>query len=227
MFGGGKPELWSLQDLPRQPTIFDVGANVGDFTRLALEVADRPVIHAFEPNPECMPKLRCCKGVRINEVAVGAEDGEATLYWTEGPCELGSLTRRRLEDIGPGYEAGSHGASAQSVSVLALDSYWSGGTIDLLKVDVEGHETGVFEGAARLLRERKVGRILFEYAYDWQFEDGAHPSLAAVAVMLWPTHSIFVWEAWNTPDAHMVLMDDPVRLEAEKVFGMFTAEPLR
>lgn len=40
-------------------------------------------------------------------------------------------------------------------------------TIDLLKLDVEGYEPAVLEGAAQLLRSKRIRAILCEFNRDW------------------------------------------------------------
>ncbi len=44
--------------LPQCATVFDVGANVGDWTALALDINPRLVIHCFEPSVATFQRLQ-------------------------------------------------------------------------------------------------------------------------------------------------------------------------
>ena len=64
-----------------------------------------------------------------------------------------------------------HGASRQVlVPVKTLDACireWGIEKIDLLKIDVEGHEPQVFQGAAAALAEHRIRAILCEFNDFW------------------------------------------------------------
>src|SRR5439155_10753936 len=116
--------------------IFDVGANVGDYTRSALREARRancPIdVHAFEPFPGNVDVLRRAfvtePNVQVNCVAVAEHPGEAILYAVESGSSQASLVKRRTLE--------SKGSEDIKVSVLRLDDYTakhSLNRIDLLK----------------------------------------------------------------------------------------------
>lgn len=132
--------------------LFDVGANVGQFTLLAAKrVGPSGRVHAFEPAPEEYKKL--CTNVSMNRfpnvltnpVAICDHVGETVLR-TAGPG-LGlynSLGRPLASSLIGGI----------SVPCTTLDSYVEAKgvpRVDLLKVDVEGAELAVLRGAAHLL----------------------------------------------------------------------------
>ena len=133
--------------------VFDVGAHVGYFAAVAsLEVGPEGSVLAFEPRPLNLRLLRKhvqwnhLGNVRIIEAAVGREDGEGRLRDDTG-TGTGSLTN------GDGL----------SVRVLALDSLVrSGGAPapDAIKIDVEGGELDVLEGARWILREHRPVLLL-------------------------------------------------------------------
>jgi len=53
----------------------------------------------------------------------------------------------------------------EEVSITTIDDYCAEKSIehiDLLKVDVEGHEMSVFQGSARMLGENRVSMLAFE-----------------------------------------------------------------
>jgi hypothetical protein len=73
---------------------------------------------------------------------------------------LASLSRRRLHHFGIEFEA------AETVQMRVLDDYCSERgvqRIDLLKLDVEGHELDVLQGAKRMFQEQRIGMVSFEF----------------------------------------------------------------
>ncbi len=133
--------------------VFDVGANRGDWTELALAANPALTVHCFEPLPDVFEALAEhsarpeWRHVSCHPVAVSDTDGEATIH-------SGSQSMHR------------RGGRAQSVGCVTLDAFCAREgieSIDLLKIDVEGNELRVLRGARRMLAEGRVARIQFEY----------------------------------------------------------------
>jgi len=145
--------------------VFDVGANVGQFTLLAAKrVGTTGCVHAFEPAPEEYRKL-CANvslnrfsNVHINHVAVCDRLGEAVLR-TAGPgLGLYNSLGAPLVSTLIGYI---------SVPCTTLDCYLEGKgvpKVDLMKIDVEGAELGVLRGAAHLLSRSDAPVIVCEFS---------------------------------------------------------------
>lgn len=132
--------------------VIDAGANIGYMSALA-RAAGAHVI-AFEPNPELLPVLRQNVGpdVDVRPVALGARCGNAALVLPDpaahnnGLGRLGSLKDPR----------------AISVCVETLDAVLEGRSAAILKLDVEGAEGAVLEGAAAALHDRRLRHVVFE-----------------------------------------------------------------
>lgn len=146
--------------------IFDVGANRGQFLRLAIGLVgtSEAGIHCFEPSSAAFELLhRDFAGrhnVRLNNFALGAEKREAVLYYDAPGSGLASLTQRRLEHLAIDH------SEREPVMIETVDSYCEGNGIDaitLLKIDVEGHELDVLRGAARMFARRAIGAVSFEF----------------------------------------------------------------
>jgi FkbM family methyltransferase len=131
-------------------TAIDVGANIGLLTvPLALAVASAGLVVAIEPLPTNVRRLRAnlarngLDAVRIVEAAVGEADGRATLH-TAGDPAFGSLR-----------EIVKHRTSGDlDVELRSLDSLWAElgrPAVALVKIDVEGAELEVLDGAGELL----------------------------------------------------------------------------
>ena len=150
----------------RAPRVFDVGANQGQFARLlAGEMAGLPLeLHAFEPARASYEALsRNAAGIAgavLNQCGLGAAAGEFTLYYDRPGSGLASLSKRSLAHAGIAFEA------SEPVRLDTLDAYCAARgieTIDLLKIDVEGHELDVLHGGEGLFARRAVAMVSFEF----------------------------------------------------------------
>lgn len=152
--------------LPRCKTVFDVGANIGEWSKLALEIKPELRIHCFEPSPVTFRRLESCgfgPNVTINNFGMSSTAGELPLHVFSDGCGSNSLyVRRGLED---GWGLAPQTRS-ELVRLETLDRYCMKGNIpaiDFLKVDVEGHELEVFKGAAGMFAKGSIKCIQFEY----------------------------------------------------------------
>lgn len=146
--------------------VFDVGANRGQFVgivRTGLAGTDYRV-HAFEPSGDAFRALaEAVAGdprVTANPFGLGRERGVFDLFSDAPGSGLASLSRRRLDHFGIDH------SRRESVRIETLDDYCRErevGEIDLLKIDVEGHELDVLRGGEGTLRDRKVRLVSFEF----------------------------------------------------------------
>lgn len=140
-------------------TCFDIGANVGYYTLLSsVLVGQAGEVIAFEPLPLNVASLRRhmtinrCRNVQIHDIAVTDIDGTAS--FAEGP----SRSRGHLDASG-----------SVQVRCSRLDSLMAEGSISkphVLKVDVEGEELKVIEGARQLLESAKPVIFLATHGSD-------------------------------------------------------------
>ena len=144
-------------------TSLDIGAHHGLYTLLASKrVGPNGRVFAFEPSPRERKALRWnvglnrCKNVVIEGLALGNEEGERSLYVVNGH-ETGCNSLRP--------PALSGATSPVAVRVSSLDQ-WLGAhkvkTVDFIKLDVEGGELSVLQGAQRLLESAPRPVILAE-----------------------------------------------------------------
>lgn len=146
--------------------VFDVGAAKGTYLDLLapLLAPTSHQIHCFEPSAAAFRALqsRADDGlnVTLNNRALGATSERATLWADRPGSALGSLERRRLEHFGLAFE------HSETVEVTTLDAYCDVhgiADIALLKVDVEGRELDVLEGASHRLTNGQIRSVLFEF----------------------------------------------------------------
>jgi FkbM family methyltransferase len=149
----------------RRPVVFDVGANLGDWTDAVLAAHSGAQVHCFEPSAATFARLQSRIGsrARLVQAAVGANPGHADLHVFPETSGLSSLHRR--EGLEPGWGIASQ-EQTERVRVETLDGYCreSGvSAIDLLKLDVEGSELDVLRGAVELLSRRAIDVVQLEY----------------------------------------------------------------
>lgn len=164
----GERAVFQLLEKRRRPplVVFDVGANQGQFLSMAIASLDGidATIHCFEPGKATFAMLTLGRGasdrVTFNNVAVGREAGEATLWYDAEGSGIASLTRRDLDHFGIEF------TKSETVRTVTLDDYAAANgieRIDLLKLDIEGHELDALAGAKGLLERGAIGMVLFEF----------------------------------------------------------------
>jgi FkbM family methyltransferase len=154
------------------PVVFDVGANVGDYSRLVRRHLPAAVVYAFEPSAPVFRELRqnlsAAEGAeRFRPFNLGLSDEEKTVelysYTVEGQEQsLISSIDRRL----PTQVVSVEVSASERISVQTLDRFCESqgvARIDFLKLDVEGHELSVLRGARGMLEAGAVSLIQFEF----------------------------------------------------------------
>lgn len=146
--------------------IFDVGSNKGQFLSM-IEAGLQGVschIHAFEPSQYTYSILRnqakVYSNIALNNIGLGNQIGKYELFYNEAGSGLASLSRRRLEHFGVSFRY------SEVVKIDTLDNYClrhSIQQIDLLKIDVEGHELDVLKGGQQMFSNRNIKMVSFEF----------------------------------------------------------------
>jgi FkbM family methyltransferase len=142
------------------PKLFvDAGANFGTHS-LLMARAGLDVV-SFEPNPGCRAYSQTLyeeNGVTVATlpVALGARQGTAELVFPKGESWLGSIIPQVI-----GWNRDRGECEVVQTEVRRLDDVPLGGGPMLIKIDVEGGEVEVLEGARRTLRERRPA-VIFE-----------------------------------------------------------------
>jgi FkbM family methyltransferase len=141
-------------------TVFDIGANTGQFARAIHEVLPKAVIYSFEPLSDCFAELQrtMCKvqNFQAFSTALGDSDEEAVFYrseWSPSSSlrQMGILHKENFPHTAK--------ASVETVRVRRIDEYMDKLTISdniLVKLDVQGYEDKVIAGGKRLLQRAKI-----------------------------------------------------------------------
>ncbi len=147
-----------------EPLLFDVGGHVGTYTQEFLKVFPRGRSLIFEPSASHLVHLRqnlaANPAVTIYPVGLSDKAAELPLYKDKDISGLASLSQRRLDYMNIKLEV------VETVTVRTLDSVVeeTGTTaIDLLKMDVEGHELAVLKGGNKTFERGIVKLVQFEF----------------------------------------------------------------
>lgn len=137
--------------------IIDVGGNIGLYTVLgAKQLPAEGKVYTFEPIAENVAYIHknlalnnLAERVHVEPLAVGKEDGELTIHMSKDNVGNHSAARNNVQDaMGsvqvPRVSLDSYVASASVASAL-------GNQVDILKIDVEGYDGLVLEGAQGLI----------------------------------------------------------------------------
>ena len=137
-------------------TVLDIGANIGAHTLgLARSVGPTGCVHAFEPTDFAVAKLRrnlalnpeLDRRVHVHQTMLAAYSGAPIQEWIYSSWPLSGGA-----DVHPkhrGRLASTHRARTDTLDAFAERECLS--RVDLIKIDVDGHEYPVLLGAANLL----------------------------------------------------------------------------
>ena len=159
--------------------VFDVGANVGDWTLDHLEHAPAAAFYCFEPSADTFQTLNSRvaprQRVRTVQAAAGRAAGTATLH------RLGRSVERSLN--APAPERGQ--VETEEVRVLTVDEFAGANGIahiDLLKIDTEGFDGEVLAGAHGLLERQGIDFVFVEV--NFAKDDPSHSEFGGIAAQL-------------------------------------------
>jgi FkbM family methyltransferase len=150
---------------PPGGVVWDVGASAGLYAVQIAKAKPPPsLVLAFEPGARALKLLRrnvernnAGGIVEVFDCALGAADGKAAFQEARNSAMSGLSDTRRspIERVRP-------------VAVRTADAVWAETgkrPVDIMKIDVEGHESEVLEGAAGLLSGSPDITVLFEISY--------------------------------------------------------------
>ncbi len=146
--------------------VFDVGANIGDYSQKIRAGFSKSKIYAFEPNPKTFELLtRNLDSLTINCQNLGISSKSSLqkiyTYSDDTSSQHASIYKNVLLDL---HKANS--IIEMEFKNTTLDDFCKINNInyiDFLKIDTEGHELEVLKGGMKMIHENKIGIIQFEF----------------------------------------------------------------
>lgn len=159
------------------PLCLDIGANEGQTIRQLQRTFQRPQIHAFEPSRAVFEKLKTQwfrRPVTFHSCALGASmrqsefiNYERSVMSSLLPLDLDEGNRfRDMREV-----------SRELVEVQTVDRFIEQNEltrVDLLKIDTQGSDLAVLEGAAKALADGVIQTVLVELNFVPMYQGQAH-----------------------------------------------------
>lgn len=146
-------------------TCLDIGANVGKYSSKIKQFNPQATVYAFEPHFKTFIQLEenaKKHNYKVFNIGLGDKYGKLKLYdyKDNSGSTHASLYKAVIEDIH------KQESTCFTVDIDTIDNFADSYKIEhinLLKIDVEGHELNAIYGASNLINERKIDIIHFEF----------------------------------------------------------------
>lgn len=150
--------------------VFDIGANLGDYSILLSELAGKTgKVYAFEPTSTIFYKLQerlaNCDNTEVFQTAIYSENTRIEFNeFSEEYSVWNSIGKPKMPKPHSSMEYVPI-VKTENVEAIKIDSFCKNRDlkkIDYLKLDVEGAESDALKGMVELLREKAIRFIQFE-----------------------------------------------------------------
>ncbi|HLZ24749.1 MAG TPA: FkbM family methyltransferase [Ktedonobacterales bacterium] len=154
--------------------VVDVGANKGAWVSALLRFVAVRRIEAFEPNPHAFAllsaNLKHVASVRLHQAGVGDQAGSFVLQTTQD-SKFSSLLPLQPQ-IQQEYWETLNIVESHDVPIVTLDATLAdAASVDLLKIDVQGFERHVLQGARQVLKRTRAVLIETNFISHYQGDD--------------------------------------------------------
>lgn len=158
-------ERWIASLLPADAVVLDVGFNRGDFSTMVITGRPQARCIGFDP-ARSMRRRYDAEFARKDQVELVS----AAVSNTLGECVFTDSADGVSHVVTAAASTQAQPNSSYTVPQITLDSFVTQrgiSRIDFIKIDVEGFDLHVLEGAARLLSEEQPSMFMFEYNAPW------------------------------------------------------------
>lgn len=172
--------IFYLNYLREGMTVFDAGANIGEFTTLFSLFIGNGSVHSFEASCKVFERLKlvCAaterKNIFLNHLALSDKSGIVQLnIYDDVYLGFNSQATRPLKNYGLDIEP----VGIEKIDATTVDHYCQKNNIeyiDLLKIDVEGAELQVMKGAQKMFEAKRIACLTFEFGQT-TFDMGNRP----------------------------------------------------
>jgi len=157
--------------LPKKPLIIDVGANEGQSIDNFKKIFKYPNIHSFEPVETSFLRIKNKyskdKNIIFNNIALGEKKGLKYFHIFEN-TGLSSFVKMNFRSKFF-YSKKKILNHKKKITIDKLDNYIKKiklKNIDLLKIDTQGYEDKVLQGALYTIKRGLIGAVLLEIMFD-------------------------------------------------------------
>jgi FkbM family methyltransferase len=148
-----------IRYLKPNSTYIDVGANIGDTTVIAA-LYTKNKIYAFEPSPVAYPRL--LENVRLNNLGSQIVSEQLVVSDHDGRVKFSDMRTSETSHISSVRNPSEPSLTLKSITLDSYAQLHQISNIDLIKIDVEGAEMLVLQGASTLLVKHQIKHILVE-----------------------------------------------------------------
>lgn len=153
-------------------TVFDIGANTGQFAMMIHNMLPQASIYSFESLKDCYEKLlihmRYCHKFKGFNLALGDEDSETEFHHCEFPQSSSLL---QMGDLHKQEFPFTKRETIERIKVRRLDGIVYDLNCDeniLVKIDVQGFEDKVILGGWQLISRAKI--VIVETSFEMLYE---------------------------------------------------------
>lgn len=168
-----RPEFYEMQyvenHLTTDSVFIDVGAGIGDYSLIASSKIKHGKIFAFEPHPS--PRAVFSQNIALNSIrniilssdVVSHKTGKVRFHFQQ-TSELSGISK--------------HGQLTNARTIDSLITEYKLNKIHMLKIDVEGAELSVLQGAKEAMKNNRIQRMVVEIrTSDLESSMTTHPVL--------------------------------------------------
>lgn len=181
---------WIEREMKPGAVLYDVGANVGAYSLIAGKLADPSGrVIAFEPGYASFKTL--CDNIFLNDLQARVLPLSIALSNKEG---ILTLNFSSLESGAAKHSVSESAGTQNALGILSTRLDWAVEHLDLpsptmLKIDVDGGELGVLEGAHKTLRNPSLTTILIEVDHQEPAADRIIPYIESAGFVLREKHA--------------------------------------
>ena len=148
-------------------TVFDIGANIGEWSLLALELNRSIHLYAFEPLPlifhDLQQHLSNYLNAHVFNLALSNNTGRTNFCYYDETYEFSSLSSFYLREALKQDHKAPKIIEVEQETLTYFCLNHGIDKIDFLKIDAEGAEWVILQGAIDLIKQNKIAAIQFEY----------------------------------------------------------------
>ena len=150
----------------KNTVIFDVGANVGNYSQEIVKEFKNVnfQLYSFEPSKktffELKKRFKNLPNLKLYNIGFGEKSEVKTLFYDKKKSGLASMYNRRLLHFGIKMNL------QESIKIYTIDDFCKKKQIqqiDFLKLDTEGHELNILNGAKKMIESDAIRFIQFEF----------------------------------------------------------------